>query len=1847
MAEYAGLEIRIGGNTTKLTNALKASTKSAAELQSRIRQVTRAMQFDPSDLKNVETRIRLTGDRMQSLQSKVQITKTAMQQLGDSMVTLGGKDKSVREIAKDTENLSLKAKQADERFNALTGTLAKIYEAWNRKAREKGVDFARDKLGISAETADYLMRTSTSMRDFRTELENINRARQSGLDFAPVIEPGQLATLTKLKELNFHGMFKNGLELNEVVQSAKDLGIVLEDSAIANVRELQKTFKEAQADKKAFDDALSFDQMGTDVQRFESEIESLSQTMRKLDDSLTPTSMSDDFQAIETQIRTVDSALDNVEKDLKRTGDALKIDPGNVGVAARYFSDLQQKAELSKEKVALLKQEMELLDADGASEAARGHEDLAKWIEESAESARTAQKELSDQQAAVTGLDDRVKKLNQSISNMKGDSTLAQYSDAVQQWKTRTEQLTQAMESLKTAEGNVATQQKKLGEAQGAFDKAKSEADEYKKKLTGLKKEYEQLNSKVTELYASGRGDLISPSDTQRLFELVDEIEKVETAYSGAKVNVEEFSKKLRSQKKDSKEAQDALEKQKGVVDSIKKSISELEKTREVKLFQNPTGEIEKVEGELKDLQGDLEEARAKEKELAEAYKAAKTENELAKTSKKLHDLEGDAHDAATKLKEAEDALKGGGSSILNASTVKSLGMTLSATLTPTVTAIGYKMVDASSTVDSAYRDMRKTVEGTEEQFEHLRKAAVDFSRTHVTSADQILSIEAIGGELGIATENLETFAEVISNLDVATNLNTEDAATALGHLSNILHLTEDDYVGFSDALVRLGNNGASTESEIANIAERIGAMGSIVGMSGSDILAWSSSIASTGQNAEAAGTAISKTMSFFETAVSAAGGTMDASFDTINAAVEEGGDKLTVFASLAGMSAEQFSEAWETNAEEMAAELSDELDGAKNSLQRIADIAHMSADEFAKTWEEDPTKAMKAFIEGLNDLEASGGSADKVLQDLGIKAVRQKQAIEGLMQTVGGLDDNLKMSEDAWNGVSDKWGQAGDAANEAQKKAEGFSGQLQILKNMSQNFLSELGEGAVPWIQMFTGVISGMSEKFSSLSTETKKWLVLAGGIGAALGPALSIGATLVTSTGELKKWFKETTDGMSLVQMVYRTSGKVISESMAESMTTMQKVKIVGKDLGMSLLKGLAAGAVIAGIVLIVSKLKELYDRYKDHEAATKGLVNALADVGRENDVTISSFNMTGSRLRELAADSNEYESRLANLTRTLEDSNRQYGNYAGTLSYYSDTIKTLGGKADLSQEETYKLEGALRAVNDACGTTYGLDEYGNIIDTQTGKIQKNTDEILANIDARKQQAVIDYYSDDYTQAVGELTEAQDKLNEAERKYNDLVSDSGRRAYFENAKRVYGSNYDEEKVLAAYNKQLEDAKTAMNNYQREVTSAQDVVDKLDGKIANATDELDKANKVLEEAAKAQEEFDRRNQTVSDDVTGNMKRMSDAATQLGKSDADFNAIADGLSAIHANADELGNVDMNALVTSFDSVGGSMEQVIATLENGGVQMNTWNEALAAAPGAAENMSSLTAAAFQSMYEVAGNDINNTMTLIAGLDMVQVGDKTFYIGDNGSIVDSQGKIYNIQTDLANIPNEVITQFYVNDEGAAQAALDAKAKLEDVGKQTPTPTIEVKDNASGKTKSLQTDLNKVGAARPTPTVRVNDYASGKLGDISSYLRRLNGMSSTVYVTTVERTVKKQATGGMNSQPVIPRHATGYIATGPTLTNQGWIGEDGIEAVANWATGGAVVPLTNKRYMLPIADAIADGMVARGAGGQAVGIDYDLLGQSVAAALMGMSVTIDGQALIGEISTRVQRASRFYAG
>lgn len=1767
MAEYAGLEIRIGGNTTKLNSALKASTKSAAELQRNIRQVTKAMQFDPTDLRNVETRIKLTGDRMQSLQSKAKLMATSMQQLGDSVVSLDGTPKTIRQIASETDNLTLTAKQADKRYADLTGSLAEIYEAWNKITREEGVDFAK-KLKIDPKTAQHIMDASTSLVEMRSTIQGINRERKSAIDGndgwgVPTITPEQLATLEKFKSINFHNMFKRGLELDEVIEDVHNLGVAISDDAVENVRNLQNVFKEAANEKKIFDDALKFEGIGNDVQRINSEAESLSQTMRWLDDSLTATSKTPWFQGLDDDIRRVDAALDAVEKDLERTEASMKVDPKNIQLAARYMQDLQQKTALTEEKTNLLKSEMALLDANGAKDAAKSHQDLAKWIEESAENARVAKKELSDQRAEVSNLEDAIKKTTQNIATAKKDMSLIETTDNAQQYMRAVKDLAQANTDLANAQAGLEKIKSNLADAKKGYEDARAKVEQYTQSIDELKREQQECLDVLSRPWENSPAAL--ESAMSRYPELGEEIDKLDAKLADARKSVQEFNGTIINSEEGIQTSEKTIEKYNDDIAELSKTVEKLSKTKEVQILQNPSEEIAEEEAALKDLEAELEQAKQKEKERQKAYDAAAAENNLAKEAKAYKDIDQQIEEMRVKYLEATEAMGKSSNAILNPSTLKSIGMTMSATVTPLIAGVGRSMLDASQDIDTAYRNMRKTVDGTDDQFEALRRSAMNFAATHVTSADQILEIEAIGGELGIATENLEAFAEAISNIDVSSDLDTEEAAEVLGHLSNIMHLTAEDYNGFADALVRLGNNGASTESEIANIAERIGSMGSIVGMSTSDVLAWASSIASTGQNAEAAGTAISKTMSFFETAVAAAGGTIDTSFDAINAAVQGGGDELTIFANLVGKTADEFAEAWESDPDAAFEEINASIKGAKDSLQGIADVAHMTADEFAKTWETDPTKAMEAFIKGLNDIEKSGGSADAVLQGFGITSVRQKQAIEGLMRTIDGLDDNLKMSEDAWNGISDQWGQAGDAANEAAKKAEGFSGQMQIMKNVWHNMLAELGEGAAPWLQRITGILSSFSEGFTNMGQGAKEALVAVGGIAFATGPLLTLQSTFLTSIANIKDWAAESVTGLSLVQHAYDTLGNEGVKALTGMSYRMASMKLIASELGTALFKTFALGGAVAAVVLLASALKKLYDQYQDHIEATKGMRIALMGIGEESDAAATSIEEAGKSLGTLAEDSQGYESRLANLARTIQDSNSQYSTFAGTLSYYGDAIRDLAGKEGRTKEESEKLASALQGINDACNTNYGLDEFGRIIDTETGKVQDNTDAILANIDAKRNQALLDYYSDDYATAVGQYTDAQAKLSEAQDYLDWRKSDEGMQDYLNTLKETLGVNYNAADAQTQYAQEVERAEQTVSNYEAEVANTGIALSDLEGKMSSAQAELDKNKQTLEDAAKAEEEYNKRTETVTSDVTGNMKKLSDAFTELGGDDAGFNAMAEGLEAIHVSAEELDGVDMSSLASGFDSANGSMEQIVATLEEGGVHMDTWNAALEQAPGAAENMGNLTAAAFDSMYNMAGQDINATMTLIAGLDAVQVGDKTFYIGDNGSVTDSQGKVYDLKKDIDQLPKQVSSKVKVDNS-------DAKKK----------------------TNEVNSELDKTGKKKPNPKITANDSASTTISNVNRKLNLLNGKTATTYINVVRR--ETQATGGMNSRPVIPEHATGYIATGPTLTNQGWIGEDGIEAVANWATGGAVVPLTNKRYMLPIADAIADGMTRR---------------------------------------------------
>lgn len=116
-----------------------------------------------------------------------------------------------------------------------------------------------------------------------------------------------------------------------------------------------------------------------------------------------------------------------------------------------------------------------------------------------------------------------------------------------------------------------------------------------------------------------------------------------------------------------------------------------------------------------------------------------------------------------------------------------------------------------------------------------------------------------------------------------------------------------------------------------------------------------------------------------------------------------------------------------------------------------------------------------------------------------------------------------------------------------------------------------------------------------------------------------------------------------------------------------------------------------------------------------------------------------------------------------------------------------------------------------------------------------------------------------------------------------------------------------------------------------------------------------------------------------------------------------------------------------------------------------------------------------------------------------------------------------------------------------------------------------------------------------------------ASGNVitGGISSTIWGVKSAIDSLYSKTVDVVTRYSSTGsstapGQAAGAVIPRHADGFIATKATLTDTGWIGEAGAEAVYSHGGSTGIFPLTNRRFTGPFASEIADQVARRSSGG-----------------------------------------------
>lgn len=406
---------------------------------------------------------------------------------------------------------------------------------------------------------------------------------------------------------------------------------------------------------------------------------------------------------------------------------------------------------------------------------------------------------------------------------------------------------------------------------------------------------------------------------------------------------------------------------------------------------------------------------------------------------------------AGQKIQEIGNKIQNVGSSISN------LGRDMTAKITvPIVGAFGAS-VKAAVDWETAFTGVQKTVNASAKEYDQLAQNIRKMATETASSKEDIAGVMEIAGQLGIeGVDGLTTFTKTMVELGDTTNLTAEEAATSLARFMNITGESASDVDRIGSAVVDLGNNFATSESEIVEMATRLASAGTIAGMTSTDILALAASMSSVGIQAEAGGTAMTQTLEAMTKAV--------ANFE----------------------------------------------DGSTEDLEKIAEVANMSANDFAKAWNENPIMAVQNFISGLGQLDSKGKNATLVLDELGMSGIRQSNMLKSLSLASGVLSDAIETSSAAYeknNALSE----------EAEKRYATMAAKMSQLKERFKDVAINVGEILMPYIEKLMTKLEELVDKWNSLSDAEKEQIIRFAAIAAAIGPLLMVIGSLVSSVGSI----------------------------------------------------------------------------------------------------------------------------------------------------------------------------------------------------------------------------------------------------------------------------------------------------------------------------------------------------------------------------------------------------------------------------------------------------------------------------------------------------------------------------------------------------------------------------------------------------------------------------------------------------------------------------------------------------------------------------------------------------------
>jgi phage tail tape measure protein, TP901 family, core region len=269
---------------------------------------------------------------------------------------------------------------------------------------------------------------------------------------------------------------------------------------------------------------------------------------------------------------------------------------------------------------------------------------------------------------------------------------------------------------------------------------------------------------------------------------------------------------------------------------------------------------------------------------------------------------------------------------------------------------MGGAAIKTSAELGRSFADVDRTFDGTSAQLDSLKAKLFELSTTTPINFADLSQIAALGNQLGIASQDIESFTTTISQYSAISGQTAEESATAFGKISNLTGLAASQYSNLASSIEFVARTSVATEATISKTATEITALASGAGFSAQAIVGLSGALSSLSIPPERAR------------------GALSLYFGALNGAVAEGGPKMAAFATLTGKTADQLGR--------MVRE---------NKGQEV----------------------FTAFISGLSKLDSVAKTS--ALDTLGLSTIRVDQTMRALSQNVPLLTQSFAGADDAF----------------------------------------------------------------------------------------------------------------------------------------------------------------------------------------------------------------------------------------------------------------------------------------------------------------------------------------------------------------------------------------------------------------------------------------------------------------------------------------------------------------------------------------------------------------------------------------------------------------------------------------------------------------------------------------------------------------------------------------------------------------------------------------------------------------------------------------------------------------